>query len=115
MRILVIEDAVKLASLIRRGLREEGLLADVAIRREEALWMTASTDYDAIVLDVMLPGKRFGASEALISPRTRELGVPFGGPSIVRYSGSRAGRCAADTYLAPGARRPLPPRCGSVG
>jgi two-component system OmpR family response regulator len=56
MRILVVEDEVKLASLIRRGLREDGLLADVAIRGEDALWMATSTDYDAIVLDVMLPG-----------------------------------------------------------
>ena len=56
MRILVVEDEVKLASLIRRGLREEGLLADVAIRGEDALWMADATDYDAIVLDVMLPG-----------------------------------------------------------
>ena len=56
MRILVVEDEVKLASLIRRGLREEGLLADVAINGEDALWMAATTDYDVIVLDWMLPG-----------------------------------------------------------
>ncbi|HLJ03506.1 MAG TPA: response regulator transcription factor [Solirubrobacteraceae bacterium] len=56
MRILVVEDEVKLASLIRRGLREDGLLADVAIRGEDALWMAVSTEYDVIVLDVMLPG-----------------------------------------------------------
>ena len=56
MRVLVVEDEVKLASLIRRGLREEGLLADVAIKGEDALWMAGSTPYDAIVLDVMLPG-----------------------------------------------------------
>ena len=56
MRILVVEDDVKLASLIHRGLREEGLLADVAIKGEDALWMAGSTEYDAIVLDVMLPG-----------------------------------------------------------
>lgn len=45
-----------MASLIRRGLREEGMAADVAIKGEDALWMAGSTDYDAIVLDVMLPG-----------------------------------------------------------
>ena len=56
MRILVVEDEVKLASLIRRGLREDGLLADVAIKGEDALWMAGSTQYDVIVLDVMLPG-----------------------------------------------------------
>ncbi len=56
MRVLVVEDEVKMAALIRRGLREEGLAADVAIRGEDSLWMAAATAYDAIVLDVMLPG-----------------------------------------------------------
>ncbi len=45
-----------MASLIHRGLREEGLVPDVAISGEDALWMAGSTTYDAIVLDVMLPG-----------------------------------------------------------
>jgi two-component system, OmpR family, response regulator len=56
MRVLVVEDEIKMASLIRRGLRSEGLSADVAINGEDALWMAAATSYDAIVLDVMLPG-----------------------------------------------------------
>jgi two-component system OmpR family response regulator len=56
MRVLVVEDEVKMASLIRRGLREEGLSADVAIKGEDALWMAQATEYDVIVLDVMLPG-----------------------------------------------------------
>jgi two-component system OmpR family response regulator len=56
MRVLIVEDEVKMASLIRRGLREEGMAADVAIKGEDALWMAGSTSYDAIVLDVMLPG-----------------------------------------------------------
>ena len=56
MRVLIVEDEVKMASLIRRGLREDGLSADVAITGEDALWMAEATDYDAIVLDVMLPG-----------------------------------------------------------
>jgi two-component system OmpR family response regulator len=56
MRVLVVEDEVKLASLIRKGLREEGLLADVAITGEDALWMAGATDYEAIVLDINLPG-----------------------------------------------------------
>ena len=54
--MLIVEDEVKLASLIRRGLRDEGMLADVAVKGEDALWMAAATAYDAIVLDVMLPG-----------------------------------------------------------
>jgi two-component system, OmpR family, response regulator len=56
MRVLIVEDDVKLASLIRRALREEGMAADVAITGEDALWMAGATDYDAVVLDVMLPG-----------------------------------------------------------
>jgi two-component system OmpR family response regulator len=56
MRVLVVEDRVKLASQLRRGLRGEGMTADVAIRGEDALWMAVATNYDAVVLDVMLPG-----------------------------------------------------------
>jgi len=56
MRVLIVEDEVKMAALIRRGLREEGMAVDVTERGEDALWMAGSTDYDAIVLDVMLPG-----------------------------------------------------------
>jgi two-component system OmpR family response regulator len=56
MRILVVEDEVKLAGLLRRGLREEGLAADVARTGDDAIWMARATEYDAIVLDVMLPG-----------------------------------------------------------
>jgi two-component system OmpR family response regulator len=56
MRVLVVEDKIKLASLLRRALRGEGLAADVAVRGEDALWMAGATRYDAIVLDVMLPG-----------------------------------------------------------
>jgi two-component system, OmpR family, response regulator len=56
MRILVVEDEKKMAALIHRGLREEGFSVDVADRGEDALWRAAATDYDGIVLDVMLPG-----------------------------------------------------------
>ena len=45
-----------MATLIRRGLVQEGFAADLAGTGEDALWMAASHDYDAIVLDVMLPG-----------------------------------------------------------
>jgi len=57
MRALIVEDEVKMAALIRRGLVEEGYAADVAPTGEEALWMARATPYDAIVLDVMLPGR----------------------------------------------------------
>jgi two-component system OmpR family response regulator len=57
MRALVVEDEVKMAALIRRGLAEEGYAADVARTGEEALWMARAAPYDAIVLDLMLPGR----------------------------------------------------------
>jgi two-component system, OmpR family, response regulator len=56
VRVLIVEDEVKLAALIRKALREEGMLADVAIKGEDALWMGAATPYDVLVLDVNLPG-----------------------------------------------------------
>src|SRR5262245_21104988 len=56
MRVLVVEDETKLARLLARALEEEGHLVDVAGRGEEALWMAGAVPYDAIVLDVMLPG-----------------------------------------------------------
>ena len=56
MRVLIVEDELKMASLLRRGLVKEGLAADVAGSGEDALWMAKAGDYDAIVLDVMLPG-----------------------------------------------------------
>jgi two-component system OmpR family response regulator len=56
MRVLIVEDEIKMASLLRRGLGEEGLAADVALNGEDALWMAQATEYDAILLDVMLPG-----------------------------------------------------------
>jgi two-component system, OmpR family, response regulator len=56
VRVLIVEDEVKLAGIIRRGMRERGLSADVATTGEDALWMAGATEYAAIVLDVMLPG-----------------------------------------------------------
>jgi two-component system OmpR family response regulator len=56
MRVLVVEDEVKMAALLRRGLSEEGVAVDVADEGERALLMAGSGEYDAVVLDVMLPG-----------------------------------------------------------
>jgi two-component system OmpR family response regulator len=56
VRVLIVEDNVKMASLLRRALRGQGLAADVAIRGDDALWMAGATRYDAVLLDVMLPG-----------------------------------------------------------
>jgi two-component system OmpR family response regulator len=55
VRVLVVEDDLRMAAAIRRGLRFEGLVVDVAGGGEEALRKVAAVDYDALVLDVMLP------------------------------------------------------------
>jgi two-component system, OmpR family, response regulator len=56
VRILIVEDEVKLAALLRRGLTEEAHAVDVAATGEDALARATATEYDAIVLDLMLPG-----------------------------------------------------------
>src|SRR6202012_2247622 len=56
MRVLVVEDEVKMAALLRRGLGEEGLTVDIAGEGERAVEMAGASKYDAVVLDVMLPG-----------------------------------------------------------
>jgi two-component system, OmpR family, response regulator len=56
VRVLIVEDELRMVSLMRRGLVQEGLAVDVAMSGEEALWMAPASDYDVIVLDVMLPG-----------------------------------------------------------
>src|SRR3954462_9682393 len=56
MRVLMVEDDVKMAGLVRRGLEEDGHAADMAPSGEDAVWMAQAHPYDAIVLDVMLPG-----------------------------------------------------------
>jgi two-component system OmpR family response regulator len=56
MHILVVEDEIKMAALIHRGLTEQGLTVDLAASGEQATSMAGASPYDAIVLDVMLPG-----------------------------------------------------------
>ncbi len=55
MRILVVEDEVTMAESLRAGLTEAGFAVDVAADGEEGLWYAGEVDYDAIVLDLMLP------------------------------------------------------------
>ena len=55
MRVLVVEDERKMAEVLRRGLAREGLAVDVARDGEGALLRAGATEYDAIVLDAMLP------------------------------------------------------------
>ena len=57
MRILVAEDEAKVAEHIRKGLVEVGYAVDVAADGAEALWLAENNPYDAMVLDVMMPGQ----------------------------------------------------------
>ena len=57
MRVLVVEDEKRLAEAVRNGLEQEGLAVDLALNGDEGLWMARENDYDAIILDLMLPGR----------------------------------------------------------
>jgi len=54
MRILVVEDSVKMSALLRKGLAREGYAVDVVNNGTDAVWIASESDYDAIVLDVIL-------------------------------------------------------------
>jgi two-component system OmpR family response regulator len=56
VRVLVVEDEIRMAALLKRGLEEEGYAVDVSGDGAEGLWMAGEHRYDAIVLDAMLPG-----------------------------------------------------------
>jgi len=56
MRILLVDDEERFATAVRQGLEAEGLAVDLAHDGNEGLWMACSNDYDAIVLDILLPG-----------------------------------------------------------
>jgi two-component system, OmpR family, response regulator len=55
MRVLVVEDDAKIASFIARGLKQAGYAVDHAADGEEGLVLAESTDYDAAIIDIMLP------------------------------------------------------------
>ena len=74
MRILVVEDELKMANLLRRGLVEEGHAVDVARTGDDAVWMAQAAEFDAIVLDLMLPGLD-GVEVCKPDPRQRRLGA----------------------------------------
>ena len=75
MRVLVVEDDSKLASMLERSLREHGYAVDVATDGERALYQAAVNEYDAIVLDVGLP-RRSGV-EVSRALRARGMRVPI--------------------------------------
>ncbi len=99
MRVLVVEDERKTASFIRKALRAEGFAVDVTHHGEDALQLATTVPYDAVVLDIMLPG-RDGLS-VLRQRRERRNPVPVlllsaRGEVNERVEGLDAG---ADDYL----------------
>ena len=56
MRVLVVEDDKQLATALRRGLEEEGYAVDTALDGAEGEWFAGENSYDAMILDIMLPG-----------------------------------------------------------
>ncbi|MHC4925592.1 MAG: response regulator transcription factor [Planctomycetota bacterium] len=74
MRILVVEDDVKVASFLEKGLREEGYAVDVAHDGTDGLLKAFVYDYDLLLLDVMLPGK--SGMEVVRELRAKERAVP---------------------------------------
>jgi len=74
MRLLVVEDDLKLARALERGLQREGYAVDLADTGDDALSQANSNEYDAVVLDVMLPGRDgFSVCRAM---RTNERWAP---------------------------------------
>jgi two-component system, OmpR family, response regulator len=74
MRLLIVEDDGKLLRALARGLRHEGYAVDVAEGGEQALALATDTEYDAVVLDLMLPGlDGFAVCESL---RRRQRWMP---------------------------------------
>jgi two-component system OmpR family response regulator len=75
MRVLVVEDDIKMAAAIRRGLRFEGIIVDLAEGGEKAIRQVVATEYDAVLLDVMLPD--LDGFETCRRLRSRGVWVPI--------------------------------------
>ena len=75
MRVLVVDDEPKMAGLLRRGLTEEGYTVEVADDGDAALAWVVGTDFDVVVLDVMLPGR--SGLEVCRALRRRQVWVPI--------------------------------------
>ena len=74
MRLLVVEDELRLGAALKRGLAAEGMLVDVATDGPGGLEAARHGDYDAVVLDVMLPG--MSGYNVVQTLRTEENWVP---------------------------------------
>jgi len=71
VRVLVVEDEKRLAQAIKRGLEQEGFAVDAAFDGDQGLWLAKEAGYDAIVLDILLPGR----NGYQVCAQLREAGV----------------------------------------
>lgn len=74
MRVLIVDDEIRLAESIRRYLSVEGFTADVAHNGVDGLWAASQTSYDVVILDIMLPG--LNGYEVVRKLREREVWTP---------------------------------------
>src|SRR5256714_1415165 len=111
MRVLLVEDETRLANAVRRGLEAEGFSVDVAADGKDGFWRASEGRYDAIVLDIMLPGMNgFRVCSALreaghwtpilmLTAKDGELdeaeGLDTGARSTFPTPGGRSRRCGA--------------------
>lgn len=100
VRILIVEDETKIAALLKKGLTEQGFTVDVSGNGDEGYQLASTEPYDAIVLDIMLPG-RDGLS-IVQQLRDRKIMTPVllltaRGEVSERVEGLN---CGADDYLA---------------
>jgi DNA-binding response OmpR family regulator len=100
MKILVVEDEIKIANSLNRGLESEGYVVDVAFDGDQAETMVESGDYDLVLLDWMIPGKRDGPALVKLWRDTKKqmpiLMLTARGTIGDRVTGLDAG---ADDYL----------------
>jgi two-component system, OmpR family, response regulator len=75
VRVLLVEDDVRMAAAMRRALRGAGVVADVATKGADAMWMVRAAEYNVVVLDVMLPD--FDGFEACRRLREQRIWVPI--------------------------------------
>jgi two-component system OmpR family response regulator len=75
MRVLIVEDELRLANTLRLGLEEEGIAADIVAIGGDAIAAAVATPFDVITLDIMLPGSMDGF-DVCLALRQRRVRAP---------------------------------------
>ncbi|WP_433495399.1 response regulator transcription factor [Micromonospora sp. CA-248089] len=99
MRLLVVEDETRLAAALRRGLSAEGFVVDVAATGPEGLDAARHGEYDAMILDVMLPGLSGYEVVRRLRAEQRWLPVLMLSAKDGEYDQADGLDCGADDYL----------------